>query len=201
MNRGNGKTKGTVYSHVLEILKPYDASGRVAIDIGCGYGAYAKHLKSDYIGIDVRERDCDGDERIIHANAQEMPLKSDFADLIFTVGALYQIPDADAVLEESYRVLKKKGNLVVFDYNRGTTNRLKRTYSESGIRHTHVWSPWQLSSRIRDVGFSTKIVWDYATETDVLWKRYLMKNRFARLLRFLYAQLGEGWNIVVATKQ
>lgn len=197
----NGKIVGTVYAHVIEILQRYDRSEQVTLDIGCGGGEYSRYLKSYYIGIDRSEPSYAGRGPSLFGDAQELPIRCESIDLAFMVGVLYEVPDVESALSEAYRVLKSNGHLVVFDYNRATTKRLKRILSESGIKHTHEWTSWQLSSRLRSAGFRTKVIWDYLTETDATWKRALMNIKSVRLLRFLKSQLGEGWNIVVGTKE
>jgi len=194
--------KGTRYKHVEKILTKHAKPGNVVLEIGCG-GAVYQNLFDKYIGIDLPSSIYKEHGHInIYCDGQTLSFKNGSFDLIFLVACLYQIPDVFAVLNESKRVLKDNGKILIFDYNLKTTRRLKNS-ERNGNNKNHVWSPFKLNSIVKKAGFKSSIVYDYLpSESREGWKNILLKLKILRYLIFFAVQTMriEGWNIVVGKK-
>lgn len=94
------------------------------LEIGCGVGAPARYLDGryqQYIGLDhsaqmVRAaRDFNGgNERatFIAANARQMPLLPQTADLILSIGAIHHMPELDALMQHLCTIAKPGATLI-----------------------------------------------------------------------------------------
>jgi SAM-dependent methyltransferase len=184
---------GILYQHVSHILRAYDRPGALAIEIGCGANRYGDVVRARHIGVDLPAQPYAGVPDV-YGDGRRLPFVASCADLVFMVGVLYNIPEADAVLAECRRVLRQGGTLLVFDYNRTTTLRLKRAR-----RAAQVWSPRALRLRVAASGFRAASIWDYPFESEGIWKRALLRVRAIRYLRHA-TPFNEGWNIVAGTK-
>ena len=183
---------------VKEILPREVRDSDVCLELGCGPGQNGLLIQGKYIGLDITAQDYKpGLPRRVDvvADAQALPFKENCFDVVFIVAALLIIPDTEAVLREVHRVLRNGGKFLIFDYNYRTTKRLKK----SDNTHRHVWTPWKLRRKVRESGFQAEIVYLYGQEFP-RWKRWLLSLRLVRRLRFLKAQLREGWNIVIGVK-
>jgi len=194
--------KGIRYNHVEKILKKHVPLGGTVLEIGCG-GAVYKDLFIRYAGSDLPRNSYEesGDVNV-YCDGQRLPFKKGSLDLIFMVACLYQIPDTYAVLNESNRVLKENGKLLIFDYNLKTTQRLKRL-ENNGSNQNHVWSPFKLASIVKKAGFNASIIYDYTiSEPRSRWRRAILKMKFIKYMKFIRVQIlrKEGWNIVIGQR-
>lgn len=195
--------RGTRYKHVEKILKEHTEAGYTVLEIGCG-GAVYKDLFGKYIGINLPGNPYEehGDVNV-YCDGQVLPFKNGAFDMIFMQACLCLIPDIQAVLNESKRVLKDYGKILIFDYNLKTTKRLKKIIN-GGNNQVHMWTPWGLRRKVRKSGFQADIVYLY-WEDDILkripkWIRSFLRFRLLVYVWFLIAQLREGWNIVIGVK-
>ena len=100
------------------------------LDIGCGTGwavQYAANLargRGEFYGIDnssemIKEAEASySGNKNIHfykANAESLPFKDNFFDLIISTNAFHHFANPGKVLKEAHRVLKPKGRIYVFD--------------------------------------------------------------------------------------
>lgn len=153
--------RGIRYEHVEAILKKYYCGG-IVLEIAAG-GCVYRDIFEEYIGSDLpcspyyQKNDlslfCDG---------QFIPIKDNKIDFVFIVAALYQIPDVERVFSEVQRVLKDGGYFIIFDYNKPLLEKLEKL---EGVTANHIWSPWELKSRLIRYKFKTEILnrWDYST--------------------------------------
>jgi ubiquinone/menaquinone biosynthesis C-methylase UbiE len=190
-----------VYPHVAEILRRYNRPKNIVIEVGCGGSQYSEFLEGRHIGIDLPNTSyaSRGIDPNVYGDGQALPFKSESADIVFMVGVLYQIPDATAALEECYRVLKRGGRLVVFDYNLVSTARLKKL-EYNGNNQNNIWSPWGLSAQFRRAGFHAQIIWDYSKKNSMPLMQFLKRVKSLRFLIFLIDQFREDWNVVIGTR-
>lgn len=193
--------KGTRYPHVEMILRNHYAQvGGKVLEMGAG-GAVYKDIFYDYIGTDLPTNPYSAKGDLdIYCDAQYLPFQENTFDMAFVVGTLYLIRDIDLVLSEIKRVLKPRGHLLVFDYNKKTLKRIKATGNE-GNNFCHVWSPRELKRIIQNAGFYTRIIksWSKVESSKVIYKALIriLPDSILFLIRNLFF---EGWNIVVATK-
>lgn len=93
--------------------------GRVVVDIGCGPGNLFATIGTKpevLIGVDI----ADGGLRMARAqgylpllaDAQDLPLRDGFADLVAMNSTLHHVDDMTAVLRESARLVKPDGYLI-----------------------------------------------------------------------------------------
>lgn len=90
------------------------------LDLGCGDGRIAKILfnrKVDY-GLDISQKALDSAEEkniyksLISAKAENIPLKDNSIDLVFSNCTIEHIKNLETVLGEVKRVLKKNGGFI-----------------------------------------------------------------------------------------
>jgi ubiquinone/menaquinone biosynthesis C-methylase UbiE len=102
--------------------------------------------------LDVTSRDYkEGCPRIVDivASGMAIPARQQSYDLIFSVGALYQMPDPLKVLSESYRLLTNEGRGLFAEYNRRTLGRLE---IEERVKRPN-WTAWGLKHLLQQAGF------------------------------------------------
>jgi len=112
---------GFRYAHVENILKKYNKG--IVLELGAG-GVPYKNIFMDYTGTDLPTTPYLGKENLdVFCDAQYLPFKNSFANMVFTVAALYQIPKTSLVLSEVNRILKLNSYFLIFDYNKKCTKR------------------------------------------------------------------------------
>ncbi|VTU21332.1 ubiquinone/menaquinone biosynthesis methyltransferase [Variovorax sp. PBL-H6] len=96
-----------------------DWTGKVVVDLGCGPGNVFATLGGKpafLIGVDVAEGSLELAARngyvALRADAAQVPLKSDFADIVAINASIHHCEDMRAVLREGARILKPGGALV-----------------------------------------------------------------------------------------
>ena len=179
----------------------------VVVDIGCSNSALVELLpdKSKYtIGIDV---DIDALKSIskrsaklqlIHAQAESLPLKTEFAEVVLLLDVLEHTQDEKMVISEAHRILKPNGLLIMSIPNKGLfsfldpqnlSHRIKagnkkivhRHYSEKDIR--------RLLFRIFTV--ETKHYGGLFFYPITFWAANFIKKRFSIDLSSFFKHLGD----------
>jgi ubiquinone/menaquinone biosynthesis C-methylase UbiE len=100
--------------------------GKKVLDVGCSIGAHSKIFSTKgakVYGIDISEemikiaksRVLKGNFRV--ADMKKLPFKNNTFDLVFYGLSLHYIQDVKQVMKEAYRVLKKKGRLLISTHN------------------------------------------------------------------------------------
>ena len=133
-------------------LRKFAAKQNRILDLGCGMGQYRDCTSASYVGLDVTSQDYKaGCPRIVDvvASAIAIPAPAECYDLVFSVGALYQMPNPPKVLSECYRILRPGGRGLFFDYNRRTQERLE---AGEGMKRPK-WSQWELKRLLEKAGF------------------------------------------------
>lgn len=129
----------------LEVGKLVDPAKNV-LDIGCADGTFTKVIfkktKAESLtGIDVLKSSIDYVKKRFAKNkkmkfrvadAHNLPFKSDNFDAVFCLEALEHVVDPLRVLQEIFRVLKRRGYAIVL------------VPSENWLFHSIVWPLWQM---------------------------------------------------------
>jgi len=130
------------HEHTLQqMLALAHASGTV-LDNGCGNGVFLERLSRDcpsgtrFIGTDIsmgmleharkRLADCNGDIRLVQADACRLPFADNRFDVVFARGLLHHLPDPGTGAKEIARVLRPGGAAILLDPNRTIISELPR---------------------------------------------------------------------------
>ncbi len=124
-------------------LKMYPAkSGMNVLDIGCGTGAHLKLYqkeKCNIFGIDLSEamlkvaqKKLGSDADLKLCDATKTPFEDNTFDLIFSSTVLHEMPQQVRVdvLNETKRILKKDGRILLIDFHIGPIKKFKGYYSK-----------------------------------------------------------------------
>jgi ubiquinone/menaquinone biosynthesis C-methylase UbiE len=171
-------------------LKKFAAKEQRILELGCGMGQYRDCTPACYVGLDVTSRDYkEGCPRIVDivASGTAIPAREQSYDLVFSVGALYQMPEPLKVLSDSYRLLTPEGRGLFAEYNRRTLNRLE---IEEGVKRPN-WTPRRLKYLLQQAGFRN---------CEVLPPLSREVKQPAKSLRLLLEELVGQWAIVTGVK-
>jgi ubiquinone/menaquinone biosynthesis C-methylase UbiE len=111
--------------HCARMAAELPPRARVVVDLGCGPGNSAKHLrdavKGTVIGIDPARamltlaRRRDPRLALVRADGSALPLRDGSADAVTMHSVLYLLPDRAAALREVVRVLRPGGRVLVLE--------------------------------------------------------------------------------------
>ena len=104
------------YPHVCEALQTFTSDGTVNLEVGCGGKQYGPFVQGRHLGLDLQRGLYAGQGADTIGSAIHMPIRSASVDLVFMVATLLFMDEWRRPLEESCRVLKEGGRLVIFDY-------------------------------------------------------------------------------------
>lgn len=83
----------------------------LVIDIGCGEKPYADFFNSAwYVGLNYGTVSASPD---IVGDAQQLPIKTGCADIVFSTQVIEHVPHPDKLVREAYRILKPGGVLLL----------------------------------------------------------------------------------------
>jgi sterol 24-C-methyltransferase len=121
--------------------------GSHVLDAGCGVGDVADHLATEYglkiSGIDIldfniqsakeraKRRGLEGQVTFDLMSFAELKFPPETFDGVYTMETLVHAADAEAVLEQFHRVLKKGGRLVLFEYSRAPEQVMPKRASDA----------------------------------------------------------------------
>lgn len=148
------------------------------LDLGCGEGIFAKVLFTTHIDVGIdpdsqelqRARQFGAYRKLIQAQGEELPVKSESFSTVLSNSVLEHIPQLTPVLREVYRVMKPGGTFYVtvptdqFDRNTVIYQALTRlgllalaeryrTFFNRFWRHYHYYDLEGWSSLFRDAQF------------------------------------------------
>lgn len=129
----------TVQQQVGRNLLAYNPlrKSKVTVDLGCGPGTFAPHLKKfseTLLAVDLSAdmlKQCQANEPLvvpIQADAQHLPLPDASVDLIFSSLAIQWMPDMKALFDDVYRVLKPGGAMIFTSVCEGSLWQLKKAW-------------------------------------------------------------------------
>ena len=122
--------------HVPITAKFDSFCGKDVLEIGCGVGTdgieFARN-GANYIGVDLTEKSVElaqerfqlwgipGRFEVANAEAR-LPLPDESIDHIYSFGVIHHSPAPEKIVDEMYRVLRKRGTFTVMLYNRTSIN-------------------------------------------------------------------------------
>jgi SAM-dependent methyltransferase len=101
------------YDWVAEALIDH----RVVVDVACGSGPLARRISGAWVGLDrsraeVRLAAAVAPDRVAHADAARIPVRTQCADAVLAMMALMVVDDPDAAVAEMVRLVRPGGRLV-----------------------------------------------------------------------------------------
>ena len=145
-------------------------------DVGCGNGGTVRYLAynhgADIIGVDIEVAyAASGDSwRIITADAAVLPFENSVFDGVIFECSLSKIKNPDAALNESFRVLKNGGKLLITDlYARGEAAELQGI-----LGRLERWD--DISHRTVKHGFQLLNFEDHTEVIKQMWAELVFEN-------------------------
>jgi SAM-dependent methyltransferase len=187
-------SRGTRYPFVESILREQAGGARAVLG-----GAVYRDLFEGYVGTDLPGNPYEGPGDIaVHCDGQRLPFAPGTFDAAFVVAALYQIPDASAVLDEVRRVLRPGGAFLIFDYNTKTTERL-RASERGGANLNHSWSAGGLARLAEARGFKATVI-NHHLHGSQPGNSAAKRIKRSGLYRLARAAMSEDWIVIRAEK-
>jgi ubiquinone/menaquinone biosynthesis C-methylase UbiE len=115
------------YEHILSHL----GRGRT-LDNGCGTGLFLPFLGVYSVGLDLSSellkeaRGRAGNNELVQGDSENLPFRTDVFDNMASITVIQNIPDSKRMIDESSRVVKIGGVMVI--------SSLRRVYSEDGFK-------------------------------------------------------------------
>jgi SAM-dependent methyltransferase len=147
-NHAIGGAEVSAYQLALSFLLNKDLSDKVVLNVGCGVGIFDALLNKSspkhYVGIDFsavqakkaknRSRNFD----FIAADSENLPIRSEAADLIISTEAIEHFPNFRKAFKEFNRVLSNGNSCLITTPNYDSFLKLVRIVSEwsSGANYT-----------------------------------------------------------------
>lgn len=161
--------------------------GEVVLDLGCGPGGSSRLLEAEYgvqvVGVDLtppfievarwlsQATGLDARSEFICCDAQQLPLKAQSFDAVWSQHTLMNLPDLQLGLQEMTRVLKPGGRLLMHEVFQGeNTEPLEYPVpwaEEPGHSHLKTWQ--ELESLLVGLGFRL-VFHKEVTEEALNWR-------------------------------
>ncbi|WP_338600763.1 class I SAM-dependent methyltransferase [Sulfolobus tengchongensis] len=145
-------------------------TGNVIADIGCGSGQNCYQFKGKLtICLDLslnqlmqaKKRGC---ENLIHADMEYLPFRNSSLSSLLYIASLHHLRDPSLALDEGYRVLKDKGEILVTVWLVHFRTFFRRYLVKKSIingkevrRFYRLYYPYELKRVMESMGFSTKV--------------------------------------------
>ena len=144
-------TRRALFLSILKFSK--SVINKKILDVGCGEAPYRNLFEScEYIGIDVEGASHDDNlkKTDIFFNGTDIPFPDDTFDMVILSEVLEHVENADRIISEISRVLKKTGVLyltipfvwdehaIPYDFRRLTTFGLRQILSENHLEATDI---------------------------------------------------------------
>ncbi len=186
------------YDFIRNTLKRLTKKHDLVLEVGCGPGWYRDSVNGKYFGLDIRtdpyypnmpvQIDISGDGMLL-------PFKDEVFHIVFFVASLYQMTNVEKALDEAFRVLKRDGLILVFDYNKKTQTSLEA--KEKFKRFC--WNSKDLVNCLKTSGFNLierHLPFELRSEKQI--GNFVFKA-FGSLM-ILFYELHQGWNIAFGKK-
>ena len=166
--------------------------GSKILDLGCGTGRFAlpfaQHLKLHVVAVDAsaemlargKQKDKEGQVEWQQEDAQQLSFADENFDCVFMSHLLHHVNDKQAVMNESFRVLKKGGNcLVRFGSHAQMRRMLEYRFFPEALRLDLARIPDtdEIKHLMRTAGFQNLIVKEISYRFSVSVKDRLAKVR------------------------
>lgn len=170
-----------VRERLLALLTATDLQPRVVIDVGAGTGALLKSLEKPFpraqlLAVDIAPGMCSyarhqmGVSHAVAADAEQLPIRSESADLVVSSSAFQWLTTLEQAFREAARVLKPRGQFCFSLFGAQTLHELRSSYRQAlsetgrGSDRTHSFpSLSDLRAALHAASFVDIDVW---TETE-----------------------------------
>lgn len=129
--------------NINDIISKYTSRCKLAVDIGCGTGDLIPLLLSfadNVVGVDRSQKMLDEAKRGLSVNAnrvslrlgevEHLPLSDNEADFVLANMVLHHLSSPMNALKEVFRVLKKRGSVIVVDFLKHNNELLRTKYGD-----------------------------------------------------------------------
>ncbi len=163
----NGKHARKQYKHILNKVDKLKFSN--VLDVGFGTGEILKNIMEkypdkNYYGIDISENMLKkaGEKLKNEANlsltlgdSENLPYEDEKFDLILVNDSFHHYPNPNRVVREIFRVLKKRGHLILSDYYKSFFIRLiMNTFISFSIDgDVKIYSKREMENFLKEAGF------------------------------------------------
>jgi SAM-dependent methyltransferase len=185
------------FSWLFKLLPIDSCSGKRVLELGCGsgYDAYEFCRRgADYVGLDLTSENPRRTKTnlsffhfapsLVEADAEDLPFSNGAFDFIFSNGVLHHTPDIQKSFRESFRVLRRGGELWITLYHKHSIfywislflvdhvlrfGFLKTSFEKrlSMIEYTsspekplvRAYTRREVRRSLRDVGFAVEHIW------------------------------------------
>ena len=159
---------------VDRVLSGVQTAGKRVLDIGCGTGACAALLATEYgaahvTGIDVEDPVCQAAVKrlenkglsdkvsVVKVEPGPFPFDTESFDVVFSKDSIIHIPDKLGLAREAYRVLREGGQFAVSDWlisHDGKPSAQMADYIKAEGLDFAMASPLTYGTAMREAGFS-----------------------------------------------
>ena len=154
-----------MHKKMTHVLK-YVQQGEALIDVGCGIGEFTVRLKDRFhtlVGVDISQHEIEfakkriGSSQSIFFNCGELDsfhFPDEHFDVCLCLDVLEHVSDLPRLLQETHRILKRGGSIVVtvpnwYDIIVSKVLRLNPL-------HIHTFTPWRWMAILRKAGFKIR---------------------------------------------
>lgn len=172
----------------------------ILLEVGCGSAWFRCHIPDvKYIGLEVLiRRDIDINFPIVVGVGERLPFKDNSVDYVLILATLDHVSDPLEVLKESFRILKKEGNIYIlsavklpntsrkifvygfllfqkilfFDYESICRNFRKITLEKEDKYHTFEFTAAGIEKMLLEVGYSGVMLKNFLNTCFFKGKKY-----------------------------
>ncbi len=121
--------------HIPKVAKFEKYKDKKVLEIGCGLGTDGRQFAKNgaiYTGINLDKKSTllakeaftlfGLNGNILQMNAEKLEFQENMFDHIYSLGAIHQSPDTEAIVDNMFRVLKPGGTISVMIYNKSSIN-------------------------------------------------------------------------------